>query len=232
MSQYPSPYQPQQPTGYYSPGTPYTDPRGPAKRASIMMFAVGGLLSLCGLCCMGMGPLMGKIELDPQQMAEFNQFEAETGMTMQALFIGLGVASILPGLILLILGFFVRNGGIGAAVTGIVFVSICILGTLVMLAGTFVNLAEGGPGNPLAGIALVLFILAMLGLLLFWLIQAARNASQVAATQTQYQMQYWQYQQQQQAYQQPPPPPPQPQQQQPNPPQQNWPPPPPPPETR
>jgi len=217
MSQYPSPYQPQQPSyGYY--GDPYGTLRAPAKRASMLMFVLGGALCLCGVCCMGVGPMLNTARLDPQTASQFNELQSQLPISMQAMFMFIGILSAVPGLILIILGFFVRNGGLGAVITSIVFTGICLLGLLFFIVSGMIDAAAGGGANTLAGLAIFFVILAPFLLLLFWLIQAARNSGQISAAQAQYQMQYWQYQQQQQAYQQPP------SQQQPP---QGWPPPPP-----
>jgi hypothetical protein len=224
MSQYPPPYQhqPTQPGGYYPTGG-YTDPLAPAKRSSIIMFILGGILSLCGLCFMGLGPLMNNAAMAPEQQAEFNRIEEQAGLPVSTILVGMGVASIVPGLVLVILGFFIRGGGMGAAITSIVFVCLFSLGTLLLLIGSVISLIAGDLNALLGGAALAI-VLALLGLLLFQLLAAARNASQVSAMQAQYQMQYWQYQQHQRAYQQQPPMPPPPAT--PKDPQQNWPPPP------
>jgi hypothetical protein len=175
---------------------------------------------------MGVGPILNSAQVDAQTRSQLNQLEAELPFSVPELFMLVGVIGLLPGIALLVLGFFVRGGGMGAVITSIVFTGLCALGLLLMLVGTLASLAGGGGGagaggpSPLPGMAIFAGLLALVLLLLYWLIQAARNASQISAMQAQYQSQYWQYQQQQQAYQQPP----SPQQ-----PQQGWPPPPPPP---
>jgi hypothetical protein len=127
------------------------------------------------------------------------------GWTVEELFkiayTTIGGCSSLFGLLLLILCFYVRRGGIGPAVTSLV-----LEGLMALLLGINVlsGIAQSG-GQPvmLLGVVILLIPLALLGVNMFWLVGAARNAGQIAFVRAQYQSQYYGYQQQQQMYGQP-----------------------------
>ena len=215
MTQYPwpSPYQPG-----YGP-VPGQDPvahlLAPARRASWLSIILGVLLLACGACA-GAFYLIPFDQLPPESRAEYQradeQVRAQTGMGLRQS-MGLGaVILFVPALLLLVLGILVRNGGRGLSITLMVV-------TIVLLLLGLLNLASGVLGvarDPRAavGLCFVVIPVALLGLLLYFLIGAVRNAGQLAAARAQHQSQYWQYQQSQQVYGQPwqgaPPPPPPP----------------------
>jgi len=227
MSQYPPPppyppsqqqQQPQQPGygydfSYYQPQQ--QDPLAPARRASVLMFILGGLIVLPSFCCGAMGlALPGMMA---QQPGLFSEMSA-AGMTPEALQVTLVVVAgvaLFIGVAMIVLGRFVRGGGIGPVVTSIVLVALIAIYLLLNGLGAVV-LPNMTPPQKVLGCAMSVFGLAILGVLLLWLIQAAKAASRVATMKSQYQQQYWQYQQQQQMYQSgyvAPPPVPQQQQQ-------------------
>jgi hypothetical protein len=221
MSQYPPPYSqpPVQPNyGYdFSYYQSQDDLLAPARRAGVMMFVIGGLLALGGLCCGGLGAF-APIE---QVMAQNPMLNSTPGMTVEILKMGIivmGVLALLFGLAMLVLGYFVRGGGIIPVVIAIVLVALATLFNLVNLASTAMQVRGGGP-EMLGGMCVNVIPLVMLLVLLAMLIQAAKAAPRVAMMKSQYQQQLWQYQQQQQMYQAgyvaPPPPPMQSMQQQP-----------------
>jgi hypothetical protein len=212
MSQYPSPYSPppsqqqqqqQQPQvgygydfNYYQPGQ---DPLVPARRASVMLFIVGGLLAIGGLCCGAVGTLAPMDEI----MAQNPVLNSTPGMTAQMLKVGiivLGVAGVLFGMGLLVLGYFVRGGGIVPVVIAIVLVALAGLFNLFNMGSTVVQLRGAGP-ELIGGLCVNVVPLVLLIVLLVTLVQAAKAAPRVAMMKSQYQQQYWQYQQQQQMYQ-------------------------------
>jgi hypothetical protein len=182
VSQYP--YQPPSPTpygyGYYG-----QDPLGallaPARRASLIMFIVGGLMLPCGVLM----PYAAKhapdpSQMTPQQAAQVQQAEQQLsamGWSMSKAYAVMGTACVsVPGLILVVLGVVVRRGGIGGVVTSIIF---CGLLTLFFGLMTLTALAQGGV---VAGVPLLLISAALIGAEVF-LFQAAGRAGQVAAYQ-------------------------------------------------
>jgi hypothetical protein len=240
MSQYPSPYSPpppyppQQTFGYYP--MPQGDPLAPAKRASILMFVLGALVLLGGTCIGAMSAAMRSVNFPPEQKQQMDQWEQMAGMPVERLFLVIGVFLLAMGVVLVVLGFFVRRGGLGSIITASILTGLILLWSLVSTAGALLHPANADAG---VGICMGVFMIAAAGTLLVLLVNAAKASGRVAMAKHQYQAQYWQYQQNMQAYgsgygygqqqQQPPapgaypyPPPPQ---------QQMQPPPPPPPST-
>jgi hypothetical protein len=205
MSQYPSPYSPPPvPPNYgydFSYYQPQQDVLAPARRASVIMFVMGGLLAIGGLCCGAVGAMA---PLD-QIMSQNPTLSSTPGVTPELMQVGvivMGVFSLLFGMALLVLGYFVRGGGMAPVVTSIVVVGIVVLlGGLMVLLG-LLELSRGG-SRPEMFISLCMYVLplVLLIVLLAQLIQAAKMSSRVAMMKSQYQQQYWQYQQQQQMYQ-------------------------------
>jgi len=203
MSQYPPPYSqpPVQPNyGYdFSYYQSQDDLLAPARRAGVMMFVIGGLLALGGLCCGGLGAFAPIEEV----MAQNPILNSTPGMTVEILKMGIivmGVLALLFGMAMLVLGYFVRGGGIIPVVIAIVLVALATLFNLVNLASTAMQLRGGGP-EMLGGMCVNIIPLVLLLVLLAMLIQAAKAAPRVAMMKSQYQQQLWQYQQQQQMYQ-------------------------------
>jgi len=206
MSQYPPPYSPmQQPYGGY-PAPPPPSPQellAPARRAGVLMIVVGVLFVLFGLC-MGVFSWMIRqpgFTSSPefaQAQEHFRQAEIQSGMSVETMLLVSGIVPLALGALFGGLGFFVRGGGFGAIITGIVasagLLLLLGLGTLGTLVASAAN-----PSN-LAGVCVYLVPFGLVLLLLVWLIQAARAASRVAAARQQHQAQAWQYQQYQQAY--------------------------------
>jgi hypothetical protein len=203
MSQYPSPYTPP-PTNYggynfdyYQPGQ---DPRAPARRASVMMFVIGALLALSGLCCGAMATVVPMDEI----IAQNPMLSSTPGVTAEMMKVGMivvGVLGLLFGVVMLILGYFVRGGGIVPIVISIVLVALAALFNLANLASTAFQM-RGAPAELAGGVCINVIPFALLLTLLAMLVQAAKAASRVAQMNNQYQQQMWQYQQQQQMYQQ------------------------------
>ena len=215
MSQYPSPYTPPPVPPNYGYDFNYYQPPdvlGPARRASVIMFVVGGLLALGGLCCGAVGAV---VPLD-QVMSQNPALAGRPGVTpelMKVAVIVMGVLALLFGVALLVLGYFVRGGGMGAVVTSIVLVGIAVLlGGLMVVSALFELGSTGGGPQLFAGMCIYILPLALLVALLVQLIAAARMAPRVALAKGQQQQLLWQYQQQQQMYQAgyTAPPPPQP----------------------
>lgn len=218
MSQYPNPYQqPYQPP-VYGPGYYAYDPfeplLRPAKRASILMFIIGGLLLLCGLCSGGMSAIDFRTlpGSSPDQLAELDRLEQQLGIPLRTLFIVSALLTGVPGLLFLILGYFVRGGGMGAVISSLVLTVIVALLQLLNLVFTGVQMAHDR--SAATGACVAVIPLALLVLLSVWLIQAVRNAPKIADLRRGGQGQYMHSMHQAQMYQQggyypqqPPPPP-------------------------
>jgi hypothetical protein len=201
MSQYPSPYSP--PPQAYASNYAYfnaPDPRGPARRASVMMIVLGSLLLVLGLCVVGVGQMMRSTPLPAELASQVQQIESQTGVTLAGIMAVAGVVMVVFSLLMIALGIWVRGGGLVAAVLSIIATSVALLMlSFVVLFGTIGALQRGNPQAFVQifiwGIAWVLFLVQLI-----LLISAARASGRVAVSQQQLHAQYWQYQQNMQAY--------------------------------
>ncbi len=205
MSQYPSPYSPPPvPPNYgydFNYYQPQQDVLAPARRAGVIMFIMGGLLAIGGLCCGAVGALAPLDEII-RQNPTLSSTPGVTPELMQVSVIVMGVLALLFGMALLILGYFVRGGGMAPVVTSIVLVGMAVLGgALVVVSGMFQLQRGGGGPEMFLGMCIYILPLVLLIVLLAQLIRAAKMAPRIAMMKSQYQQQYWQYQQQQQMYQ-------------------------------
>lgn len=230
MSQYPpSPYGPYQPSSpYTAPGYPAPygygygpDLLAPARRAGIMMFVLGLLMTACsGLCIASVifGLLDQAVQQDPRILQQIEQ--AQLGMDalqfVKVLYGTCGGLGSLLGLILVALAFPVRKGGMASSIIALV---LCVLTTLMFLFFTVAAPLSGDPTAILVGLP----GLGIFGALVVMLAMAIRSISRHNTAMRQMQAQWMQYQQQYYGQmslgavgsgyaqqQQPPPPPPPP----------------------
>jgi hypothetical protein len=173
----------------------------------VLLWALGGLIVVGALCCGGLGAILPSAQLQAEQRAQFQKIESELGFSLTALLVGMAIGLLVLGLITLVMGFVARGGTLGRVIAALVFNCIVVLVLAFFIVMGVVT--GGGPGSKggvdmIVGICVWLVPLALYVLALVWLIQAARNASSVAAMQAEgqamYQAQYWQYQQGQQGY--------------------------------
>lgn len=91
MSQYPSPYSPPPyppQAGYYP--APQANPLAPARRASLLMFILGPLMTLMGGCLTLASFGVANVEFPPEQRQLMQQLEMQSGMPAAALFFAWG----------------------------------------------------------------------------------------------------------------------------------------------
>lgn len=195
------------PYGYADAPDPRLDP---ARRAGLLMIVNGVIGLLFGACFLGVGAMFGEIQWPAETAAEMRRLETQAGLPISVIFLVMGALAAVPSLVLFILGFFVRRGGVASIVSGIVVTSLVLLLLGLQLVGSFFS----GP-NALAGICMLSIPLALMILQLTWLIQAVRAAPRVRATRQNVQTQQSLYRQNQQQHlqpspwpMQPPPPPP------------------------
>ena len=202
MTQYPSPYQPPPPPGFYDYYRPYHGELGAARRAGVLLIILGALGMLFGFC---VGAVMwsGTGDQVIQQLVHQPGVTFPTppeGMTIeQVLRIGMtvfGGVCALAGLLMLILGLFVRRGSRGAMVTSIILLGILSLLMAVQIVSAVVQGTSQGMISGCVGI----FIVGTFVLTMVWLFQGLRTQGQARFQQQQYQAQYLYHQQQQQAY--------------------------------
>ena len=201
--QYPPPYSPT-PPGYggYAPQSP-DQLLAPARRAGVLMIVLGVLFVFCGLCLAASSWMMGQPQFaSSPEFAEarkqFDLVEQQTGVRVEQMLIIVGAVPLVLGALYGALGFVVRGGGFASAVLGIVLSAMLLLFFGLGMLTTAVQAAA----NPAAigGVCVYAVPFLLLVLLMVWLVQAARAASQIVAARQQYQAQVWQYQQHQQNY--------------------------------
>lgn len=226
MSQYPGPYNaPPPPYGLPQAYAPYgsPDPLRPARAASILMFIIGGFFLLCG-ACFTLGSFVPFDQLPPEQTEQLGQLQEQVsalGVSLKQFFIIAGIMLLVPAVIYVVLGALIRRGRLWVVITSMIVASLNILFVLFQLFGGIRQAMQDPRG--VVGLCMAVIPLALLGLLMYFLVGAARSAGQVEAMRQAQQNQYWQFQQNQQTYgqpgygappmQPPPPPPPPPDQQ-------------------
>lgn len=198
MSQYPNPQQPpypQPPTGYpplaYATGQAPVDPMAPARRASTLMFVLGGIATLMGLC-MGAFAFLPMEQLAAQGGRQLPPLPA--GMTWSVVAGVFAVISLFAGVSQLLIAGFVRRATRTPILLGIIVASLILIYFVINTAS---GLIHNQPGAGILG----LVVLSIYALQIYLLIQALRAVPYLKQMHAAYQAQYWQYVQQQQAYQ-------------------------------
>src|SRR5262249_20568692 len=134
------------------------------------------------------GFIIPSAKLPPETQAQFKQFESESGFPITAMFIGVGIAFFLVGLLTIVFGVIARGGTLVRVISALIFNVLVVLVVVLLLVMGLVAAASGkaaGPGG--AGVELAVNLcmwavpLALYGLAMVWLIQAVRNSSAVAA---------------------------------------------------
>jgi hypothetical protein len=213
QDQYPSPYSPP-PFSPGAGGAPYgPNPLALARRAAILLFVLGALGMLLGLC---IGPMVWVVPMD-QVLAQSGMRQPENlpqGVSMEQImritYTVVAVILFITGAVLAFLGIFVRRGNRGAMITAAVIAGLAILWFMLNVAGSAL-FALGGNPSALMGAVVGLVPLSLFGLLMSWLLKALKQLPQVDrarqqdAYYAQQQAQYWQSQQQQYQQQYQPP---------------------------
>jgi hypothetical protein len=197
MSQYQPPYVP--PPNTPLPYQPMThEPLAMARRASVLMFVLGGLMLAMGAC-----NALSSALVPAQQLIENQQkimpngevpFSAEVFKTMSII---AGVLMVVCGCVYIALGSSVRGGSKGSTIASVVITSVLLLFVGLMLLACLI----GGLAQPALLVMVILPAVpfALLTMLLIWLVRALRASQatpQYSAQQMQYAAQYWQHQQQ------------------------------------
>ncbi len=186
---YQSPYQP--PSGYSNFDYSQPDLLAPARRASLMMFILGGLALLSSFCCAGAGAMVPQLMQQPDFAQRMQNVPGATPTLLRAVFIFMGVLSLAAAIAMVILGVFVRRGGKGSIVTSIV---LCVLTMFLMLVYLVGAVLQGGQ-EVIGGVCMAIVPIVLLVVLIVMLVAALQAADKVAAHR--YSVQYWQHAQQQ-----------------------------------
>jgi hypothetical protein len=202
----PSPYSPppQPPIGLsYSRSGP--DPLAPARRASTMLFVLGGLALLLGLCT---GLFVASVTTEQLQLVA-DQFGKNapgaagvlTPRLIRFLYIGMAIAGCVIGPWFILLGYFVRRASKAACVFSAIA---CGLLLLWMVMNLLSSVLMGVGGNPIGLVSACVGIIpvVLLGLTMTWLMQTLRALPQIQAMREHWQTNYTAAQQQQQIYNQ------------------------------
>ncbi|QOV88718.1 hypothetical protein [Humisphaera borealis] len=191
MTQNPYPHAP------YQPYRPPPDPAAPARRAAIMMWVMGTLAVIGGLCFAAVMPtfidsmLNSNVPEAQQLRQQLAELEGKAGVSAKTQLLVSGMVLIIAGGILGVVAFFVRGGGKGGVIAGIVVVGLAIAYFVLNLLASV--LMGGSPAQLALGACFMLVILGALGTTLKWLIDAVRNASRMGALQSQQQQMYGRY---------------------------------------
>jgi hypothetical protein len=186
---------------YYATPPASPDVLAVARRASLLMFILGGLTLIVSTCV-----LATIIGLPAGELAEqMQKSAASTGQTMpfdadqlKVIFIGFLAVGVMVAIALIGLGVGVRRGGKVTTIISIVL-------TALMLGFLVLQIVHGllfGAQSPtvLAGVCVMSVPFAIMAVLIVWLFGAMRAISRAGASQQHYAAQYWQYQKNMQAY--------------------------------
>jgi hypothetical protein len=203
MSQYPSPYYPPNVQPPYLPYGGPADVLAPARRASTMMFILGGLLMMLGSCNI----IQWFVVPFDQQLERFHHMQnmpaGADSMQLgddvfKACLIGVPILFVVLGGLFITFAVGVRRGGRISSILALVQTSI-ILAVLMLFALLMLIAAIQTP-LALLFAGMLLIPLGLLIPLTVWLIATLRVLPRLATAQQQYLAQYWQYQQNMQAY--------------------------------
>src|SRR5262245_46932126 len=131
MSQYPSPYP--GPTAYYP--APYTNELSlrylaPARRASVLMFVIGGLGICCGVCCGLVGqiaPVAQIIQHSGIDLSQLDQAGISPTTFVRIIYGVMAGGTLVVSILFITLATFVRRGSTAAIITSIVLSAIALL---------------------------------------------------------------------------------------------------------
>ncbi|MEM7626446.1 MAG: hypothetical protein AAF333_12690 [Planctomycetota bacterium] len=161
---------------------PYAAPH--YSRAAVAVWTSAGLLLIFSVCCVSLITMLAVIPVgELKQMDEAGDVSAEDWNQlaqaqpyMPAMALATAVFTILPAVALIVLGFYVRGGRRGAAVTAQV---ICWVPFGLVILQVVLSL----PSVPTAGAAGILGLLPSLALggVLFWAIKSLRQAQRTPA---------------------------------------------------
>lgn len=150
-----------------------TDPTAPARWAAIAMF-VFGLLAMVMAGCVGVGlAILPGAELEKMRQQANSGTEIYTPEALLHVIILVMTVIGSVGLLFVILSWLVRRGAkipcrIALVLTGMV--------EMMLVLNALAALAHGQP----QGLPLAFVVIAVLGLIMHWLIQALRNGPQIA----------------------------------------------------
>jgi len=156
------------------------------------MFILGVVVLLCGVAN---GVQGSKALANSPQFEQIQKACAQLNTTTDQLMWITAVITMIPGVLFLIFGVWVRRGGRAAVICSLILSFLGALGLLLQILG-------GVLAMNVFAICAGLVLLALASVTIVWLFQASRDARTLAFARQQHQGQYWQSQQQQMAYNQ------------------------------
>lgn len=182
------------------------DPLTMPKRASTLLFVLGGLALLLGTCALVLVNIPRDQFHDMMQHqklpAEFQNLPAGYSPEdmMMLKFKMLMAVGLVSGSALIFLAIFVRRANKAAMVFGVI---LCVLALLYLIVDTAGGVMQAA-GNPLMllGVCFMVIPLVLFGLAATWLMQALKALPRIEAARAQWQATYNNAQQQQQMYNQ------------------------------
>jgi hypothetical protein len=194
MTHLPPPYSPPAVDGGFDGPLPFAPPEAlrAARQASIVLFVLAGL-ALAGGTLFLVFSTIPLQDLPPQTRDQLQELVEQTGRSVPANEIMSGLTMAIPGLIMAVLGFFVRGGRLRAIVAAMVCDGLLLVVTTVAILASVFNTAGMGPVGacPFIGAAAVMI------LLMVRLSHAAKAAIAAKSVMAQYYMQFMQFQQMQ-----------------------------------
>jgi O-antigen/teichoic acid export membrane protein len=169
---------------------PFVPPEAqrPARQASVLMFVLCGLALLAAMMFL-MSSFIPPDKLPPDTRDRLEQAASQSGLSISASLQVTALMVAIPGVIVGLLGIFVRGGRMVAIAMSIVLDALLLaMTTIATLAALF---GGGGSGNVLASCPF-LGAAVLMAFLMVRLIAAAKAAKSAKASAAQYQLQYWQ----------------------------------------
>jgi hypothetical protein len=164
--------------GFGYPPPPVGDPRSSARRAAVLMWIICGLAAVCGGVLFSVSQVPTE-KYPPEMQEPLRQMEQQFGVSWQQAMKWEGVVTGGVGLLGVLLAFGVWQSRRVPIAVALVVACLAFVRQAIGLAAA---LASSGGGAQVAGAACMSGpILAALGLLAVWLVQAFRNAPQARA---------------------------------------------------
>ena len=183
VTYFPSPYSPPDVPDWLAVGMPDEILR-PARRASILLFLLGGLALACALIVF-LFSMVPMDQLPPDERQQLQEIVAPTGLDIKTYFHLFAGSAAVVGLILVVLGLFVRGG------KRLPIIAAFIVTALMLMFLTVSIMIDASRMAPLAmvppiGLGILLVLLEI------QLISANRNVGFARNMAMQYQTQLWQ----------------------------------------
>ena len=142
----------------YAASQPLDELLRPARRAGVLMFIVAGLMLLCGAFVGILGAIpLESMQLPPEVKAELDRLQSTNQVDLQLVFLIASAVMLIPAILMVILGIYVRKGGLFSQVSALILTALL---TLFIGINALTALQQGGwPAAIVPGLLTVLLIL-------------------------------------------------------------------------